>query len=64
MTRNISLIVLGIASLTLSRIVFYFINDPEGPNLLVVAVLAAVIYAVSLAICACVHRIMRPGKVK
>ena len=29
---------------------FAFINDPEGPNLLVVTVMAAVIYLSSLAI--------------
>jgi hypothetical protein len=29
---------------------FAFINDPEGPNLLVVTVMAAVIYVISSAI--------------
>ena len=59
MTRNISLILLAIASLGLSRIVFLFINDPEGPNLLIVAVLAAIIFAVTLALYAIVRRIRR-----
>lgn len=44
--KTIPLVALGVASLVLSRLAFLFINDPEGPNLLVVAVLAAAIYAV------------------
>jgi hypothetical protein len=56
MTRNISLLVLGLASIALSRIVFVFINDPEGPNLLVVMVLAAIIFGLSLAAYAGIRR--------
>lgn len=36
-----------ITSLILSRAVFYFIDDPEGPNLLIVVVLAGVVYFLS-----------------
>lgn len=45
-----SKIILGIASLILSRLVFVFINDPEGPNLLIVFGMAVVIYVVSFAV--------------
>ena len=44
--KKLPLVLLGIAALVCSRAVFFFINDPEGPNLLIVVVLAAVIYAV------------------
>jgi hypothetical protein len=64
MTRIISLIVLGAASLALSRAVFFFINDPEGPNLLIVAALATIIFCASWAAYALVHRALRPDKVK
>lgn len=43
-------IILAIVSLVLSRATFLLVNDPEGPNLLIVVVLAAIIYAVLLAI--------------
>lgn len=49
MSSHISLIVRGGSALVLSRMFFVFINDPEGPNLLVVVVLAAVLFVVSLA---------------
>jgi amino acid permease len=35
-----------ITSLLLSRSIFFFIDDPEGPNLLIVSVLALFIYIV------------------
>jgi hypothetical protein len=41
---------LGIVCLTLSRTTFFFIDDPEGPNLLVVTVLAVFIYVLFLVI--------------
>lgn len=41
------LIISGITSVTLSRLMFVFFDDPEGPNLLVVFVMALVIYAIS-----------------
>lgn len=47
---NYSLVILGITSLVSSRFTFSLFNDPEGPNLLVVAVLATIIYSVSLAV--------------
>ncbi len=45
-TKKTSQFILAVASLVISRGVFFFINDPEGPNLLVVVVLAAIIFCV------------------
>ena len=39
-------LILAIVSLVLSMTAFLFVNDPEGPNLLIVVVLAAIIYGV------------------
>lgn len=47
-TKKTSLIILAIVSLLCSRAVFFFLNDPEGPNLLIVTVLAAVIFLAAL----------------
>ena len=49
MQQKIPLIVLGVTALVCSRVMFAFFNDPEGPNLLIVVVMAAVVYLVSLA---------------
>lgn len=46
--KNIHLIVLAITALTLSRTLFFFFDDPEGPNLLIVIFGGAVIYIISL----------------
>ncbi len=48
-SKKTSLIILGATSLVASRFFFSLINDPEGPNLLIVVVLAAIIYSVSCA---------------
>jgi O-antigen/teichoic acid export membrane protein len=40
-------IILIITSLLLSRSIFFFIDDPEGPNLVVVIGLALIIYFMS-----------------
>lgn len=42
--RNVALLVLLIISFTISRLVFFLIDDPEGPNLLIVTVLALLIF--------------------
>ncbi len=47
-SKKTSLIILGITALVCSRPMFHFFNDPEGPNLLVVTVAAAIVYALSL----------------
>ena len=43
------LLILGITALICSRAMFFFFNDPEGPNLLVVTVMTAIVYFLSLA---------------
>lgn len=47
--RKSSLLILAITAVAFSRIMFALFHDPEGPNLLVVTVGAAVIYLPSLA---------------
>ncbi len=49
-SKKISLLILGIASLICSRATFFFIDDPEGPNLLIVSVLAAIIFFAALGV--------------
>ena len=45
-TRKMSLLLLGITALASSRTLFFF-HDPEGPNLLIVTVLAVMLYVAS-----------------
>lgn len=45
--KNWSLLILAITAGICSRTMFALFNDPEGPNLLVVTVMAAIIYLVS-----------------
>lgn len=47
---KIYLSLLGIGSLICSRVIFLFIDDPEGPNLFIVIVLASILYFSSLVI--------------
>lgn len=47
-SKKVSLITLGITAVIGSRVLFSLFDDPEGPNLLIVVVTAAVIYLVSL----------------
>lgn len=47
-SKKISLFILGITSLIFSRTMFFFFDDIEGPNLLVVMVMAVIIYIASL----------------
>lgn len=48
-SKKISLLTLGVAALVCARAMFLCIDDPEGPNLLIVTVLAVFVYALSLA---------------
>lgn len=48
MSKKTSLILLGIASLGVSRLLFLFVNDPEGPNVVVVGGLAVILYVFAL----------------
>jgi hypothetical protein len=49
-SKKTSLIILGIASLLCSRATFAFFNDPEGPNLLIVTVFAAILFVLTMAV--------------
>jgi hypothetical protein len=42
-----SLLLLVITALVCSRTLFFFFHDPEGPNLLIVTVLALILYSAS-----------------
>jgi hypothetical protein len=42
-----SLLLLGITALASSRTLFFLFHDPEGPNLLIVTVLATMLYIAS-----------------
>jgi choline-glycine betaine transporter len=48
--KNTSLIILGITSLIFSRGLFALFNDPEGPNLLVVVVMALIVFTLTLGV--------------
>jgi len=41
-------LILGIAALACSRLLFWMIQDPEGPNLLVVTAMAAILFLLSM----------------
>jgi len=42
--RNVFVFILLIVSFAISKLVFFLINDPEGPNLLIVTALAMLIF--------------------
>ena len=48
--RNGSLLILAMTALACSRGMFALFDDPEGPNLLVVGGMAAIIYLMSSAV--------------
>lgn len=62
MSKKTELIALAVVSVVLSRASFFLINDPEGPNLLIVAVWAAVIFAGMYAVYTLGYRAGRSGK--
>lgn len=47
-SKKISLLILALVALVCSRVLYFLVNDPEGPNLLIVVGLAGVLYAASL----------------
>lgn len=49
-SKKTSIIISAITAMMSSRAMFAFFDDPEGPNLLIVTVLAAVVYFLALAI--------------
>lgn len=48
-SKKISLVLLGATAIVCSRTLFFFFNDPEGPNLVVVGGLAIILYLLSFA---------------
>jgi len=46
-SKRTSLLLLVVTALVCSRALFFFFNDPEGPNLLIVTVLALILYGAS-----------------
>lgn len=46
-SKKTTLLILGITSVICSRVMFVFFDDPEGPNLLIVMVMAVILYAFS-----------------
>jgi hypothetical protein len=48
LSKKVSLFILAITALVCSKVMFLFIDDPEGPNLLIVTVMAAIVYFLSL----------------
>ncbi len=49
-SKKTSLLILGVTALVCSKIFFSLFNDPEGPNLLIVVVMALILYGVSVAV--------------
>jgi len=58
-SKKISLIMLGVTAIICSRMLFVFFNDPEGPNLLIVAAFATAVYLLSIA-----AYVFSPSKIK
>ena len=50
-SKKASLIILGLTAIASSRTMFMSFNDPEGPNLLIIMVLAMVLYFASVFVC-------------
>ena len=50
---------LGATAIICSRMLFFFFNDPEGPNLLIVAAFAMAVFFLSLA-----AYVFGPSKIK
>jgi hypothetical protein len=49
-SKKISLLMLAATAIICARMLFYFFNDPGGPNPLIVASLALAVYFFSLAV--------------
>jgi hypothetical protein len=49
-SKKIRLIIVALIAIACSKIVFFLINDPEGPNLLIVIGLAVIIFFVFLGV--------------
>jgi len=53
-SKKASLVLLVITSLVCSRTLFFLFHDPEGPNLLIVTVLALILYSASFIAWRCI----------
>ncbi|HVY72853.1 MAG TPA: hypothetical protein VG984_02300 [Candidatus Paceibacterota bacterium] len=49
-SKHVSLVLLGLTAIVCSRLLFVFINDPEGPNLFIVGMAALAVYLMSLGV--------------
>lgn len=49
-SKKSSVLILGVTALMCSRVLLWLFNDPEGPNLLVVIGMAAIVYVLSLVV--------------
>ncbi len=49
-SKQVSLIILAVTAIICSRLLFFFFNDPEGPNLLIVGGLALAVFLLSWAV--------------
>ena len=58
-SKKISLTILAVAAIICSRMLFFFFNDPEGPNLLIIAILALAVYFLSIVV-----YLFGPSKIK
>lgn len=47
-SKTVSLIILAITAVVCSRMLFVFINDPEGPNPIIIAAVTLPVYLLSL----------------
>jgi len=47
-SKKTPLLILGLTAFGYSRVFFSLLNDPEGPNLLIVVVLAVIVFVLSL----------------
>ncbi len=48
--QKLYLLILGATSLVCSKLFFFLLDDPEGPNLLIITWLAVILYLPSLAV--------------
>jgi len=58
-SKKSALMLLAVPAIICSRMLFFFFHDPEGPNLLIVAVLALILYGLSAA-----AYVLGPSKLK
>ena len=49
-SKTVSLVILAVTAMVCSRVMFATFNDPEGPNLLIVTVMAGILYFLSLSV--------------